>query len=250
MSRLIKFLSIAVILFSAAASASWYLQYKSVETDAPKTADAKVPKANALIKTHTGEAMPARPLTRPTVAADADRMAQFSSTLQQQQEALSNREQQVVMREKQLDLIHLGIKNEQKALDGIRKDIQFELQLVQEKLELLEKRAGDVDKKRLQITRESDELDGKKTEINGLEATNVKKLATIYDKMDPEAGAQGIEQMVERGKLDMAVIILSNMGQRQAAGLLGEVSKQDPGIAVQLLDRMRFYKTAQNTTKQ
>ena len=107
--------------------------------------------------------------------------------------------------------------------------------------------AGDV----LKPTGRMVQLIGKAGEypVSGVEATNMKKLATIYDKMEPEAGAQGIEQMVEKGKLDMAVIILSNMGQRQAAGLLSEVSKQDPGIAVQLIDRMRYYKTAQIAPK-
>jgi flagellar motility protein MotE (MotC chaperone) len=248
-SRMIKLLSIAVILFSVAASASWYMQYKQyADSESPKMAEPKTPKAVSA-KAGGADANAPRPLSRPPATVETDRIAQFSSTLHQQQAALTSREQQIVMREKQMDLIHLDIKSEHKKLDGIRKEIQTELALVQEKLELLEKRAAEFDKKVQQLTRDSEELDGKKTEISGLEVTNVKKLATIYDKMDPEAGAQGIEQMVEKGKLDMAVIILSNMGQRQAAGLLSEVSKQDPGIAVQLIDRMRFYKTSQTSPK-
>ena len=40
MSRMIKFLSIAMILFSAAAGASWYLQYQQHGNDDPaKTPD-------------------------------------------------------------------------------------------------------------------------------------------------------------------------------------------------------------------
>jgi flagellar motility protein MotE (MotC chaperone) len=247
---MVKYLSIAVILFSLAASASWYLQNKQhTEPELPKSAEEKTPKATVQTKANNTDATPIRPLVRPPISGDADRLAQFSSTLQQQQEAIKAREQHVVTREKQMDLIHVEIKKEQKKLDGVRKEIQTELALVQEKLELLEKRSAETDKKRLQLTQASEELDGKKTEVNGLEATNVKKLAVIYDKMDPEAAAQGIEQMVEKGKLDMAVLILSNMGQRQAAGLLSEVSKQDPSIAVQLMDRMRYYKTTSISPK-
>ena len=45
-------------------------------------------------------------------------------------------------------------------------------------------------------------------------------MAGIYDKMDPEAAAQSIQQMAEKGKIDTAVTILANMRDRQAANLL------------------------------
>ena len=249
MSQLIKLLSIAVILFSLAASASWYLQYqKSAEPEEPQKTGAKNVKAPT--KGSSTDSPPATtPLVRPPIGGDGDRLAQFSSSLQQQQELLKARENHLATREKQMDLIHVEIKKEQQKLDGVRKEIQAEFLLVQEKLELLEKKSAEMDSKRLQITRASEELDGKVTEIGGIEMANAKKLANIYEKMEPDLGAQGIGEMIDKGKLDMAVIILSNMSERQAAGLLGEVSKQDPGVAVQLIDRMRYYKTARGTPK-
>jgi flagellar motility protein MotE (MotC chaperone) len=244
-------LVLAVILFSAAASASWYLQMKQgTEGELGKSGDEKPAKVAAeKVKGGAGETSSNRPLIRPGAIGDPERVAQVAASLQQQQDSIKNREQQVIVREKQMDLIHAEIVKEQKKLEGIKKEIQTELALVQEKMDLLEKKSAEVEKKRNQLSVQTQELDNMRTEVNGLEANNVRKLATIYDKMDPEAAAQGIEQMIEKGKLDMAVLILCNMSQRQAAGLLSEVSKADPGVAVQLMDRMRYYKTAQVAPK-
>ncbi len=253
MSRMILFLFVAVLLFSLAAGASWYLQQRHAqELDQAKAGDDKAAKSVSHAPAAKGtatDALPGRAVSRPPASADPDRVAQAALTLQRQQESLKNREQFLETREKQMNLIHDDIKKEHKKLDIVRKEIQAELQLVQDKLELLEKKSSEVDTKRQQITQQVNEFDAKRIEVSGTEAANLKKLATIYDKMDPEAAAQGIEQMVEKGKIEMAVAILSNMNQRQAAGLLSEISKGDPGIAIQLLDRMRFLKTSLTSPK-
>ena len=86
-------------------------------------------------------------------------------------------------------------------------------------------------------------------EVTDLESKNLKQVAGIYDKMDPEAAAQNIQQMTEKGALDTAVTILANMRDRQAANLLGELSKLDAGIAAQVFERMRYLKTPAKTAK-
>jgi flagellar motility protein MotE (MotC chaperone) len=242
MSRMIKFFSIAVVLFSVAAAASWYLQGQqsppeNEETPAKHTAERPHGKA-------AGHDAPApRLLARTSSSPDADRFTQLAATLQAQQEALKNREQHVVVREKQLDLIHEDIKKDQKKLDAVRKEVEEELQLVQEKLDLLEKRTGEGAKDREKTEAQLNELRQATLEVTDLESKNLKQVAGIYDKMDPEAAAQNIQQMTEKGGLDTAVTILANMRERQAANLLGELSKLDAGIAAQVFERMRYLKT-------
>ncbi len=166
----------------------------------------------------------------------------MADTLQVQQESLRGREKHIADREKQLELIHEEIKQDQKKLDAVRKDIEAEMQLVQEKLELLEKRAGDSKDDRLKADAQLEDIRRTTLEINSVETKNLKQMANIYDKMDPEAAAQNLQQMTEKGKLDTAVAILANMRDRQAANVLGEISKQDPSVAVELFDRMRDMK--------
>ena len=248
MSRMIKFFSIAVVLFSVAAAASWYLQGQQapLENDEkPVKHAAEHPRGKA-----AGHDVPApRLLPRSSGSPDADRFTQLAATLQTQQESLKNREQHLAVREKQLDLIHEDIKKDQKKLDAVRKEVEAELQLVQEKLDVLDKRTGEGAKDREKTEAQLEELRRTTLEVNDLESKNLKQVAGIYDKMDPEAAAQNIQQMADKGSLDTAVTILANMRDRQAANLLGELSKLDAGIAAQLFDRMRYMKTPAKTVK-
>jgi flagellar motility protein MotE (MotC chaperone) len=253
MSRMIMFLSIAVILFSLAASASWYIQYRQqqeTDTNAAKSGDE--PPAKGLLADGAkkgSEPTPLRPLLRPTPSPETDRIAQMAATLQQQEEMLKGRETQLGVRQKQMDLIHDEVKKEQKKLDEVRKEIKGEMQLVMEKLDLLDKKVLEFERDRQKVEADKAELRQAQFETNGTEAKNLKQLAEIYDKMDAEAAAPIIVQMVESSKLDMAVTILAGMGKRQAATLLGEISRQDPTIAVQLFDRMRQRKLPSLDTK-
>ncbi len=252
MSRMIKFLSIAVILFSVAAGASWYLQNSQHQDEEPtKSTDEK---ANAKAKSPPGkngaaEAAGNRSLPRPAMSPELDKIAKTAATLQQQQESLKAREQQLVVREKQLDTIHDEIKKEHKKLDSIRKEIEGELAVVMEKLELLEKRSGTVNKARLDADAKVDEFEQKLSKIKPAETKNTKQAATIHERMEPEAAALSIQQMVEKGELDFAVGILANMRERQAAALLSELAKQESGTSAQLMTRLRYYKTLDGSPK-
>lgn len=252
MSRMIVFLSIAVILFSVAAGGSWYLQYAQHGEEEPgKVADEK---ANAKAKaspnkSEAGDKSGNRALPRPAASPELEKIAKTAATLQQQQEALKARENQLVLREKQLDTIHDEIKKEHKKLDAVRKEIEGELQVVQEKLELLEKRSGSVDKARKEADAKIDEFEQKLTKIKPAEIKNTRQAATIHERMEPEAAALSIQQMVEKGEMDFAVGILANMRERQAAALLSELAKQESGTSAQLMTRLRYYKTMENSQK-
>jgi flagellar motility protein MotE (MotC chaperone) len=249
MPRMLKFFAIAVGLFSLAAGVSWYLQGQGQAP--PKDSEEKAAKAgdHPRGKGAIHEAVAPRPMPRTPVSPEAERITAFAATLEKQQESLKSREQHLAVREKQMDLIHDEIKKDQKKLDVVRKEIENELNLVQEKLDILEKRTGEGLKERQKAEAQLEEVRQATLEIGGLESKNLKQVAGIYDKMDPEAAAQSIQQMAEKGKIDTAVTILANMRDRQAANLLGELSKQDAGIAVELFDRMRFLKTPSNGKK-
>jgi flagellar motility protein MotE (MotC chaperone) len=249
MSRMLKFFAIAVILFGLAAGVSWYLQgqgqgpTKDIEEKAAKAGE------HSRGKGISHELPPTRPLPRTPVSPEAERISAFAANLERQQESLKSREQHLAVREKQMDLIHDEIKKDQKKLDVVRKEIDNELHLVQEKLDVLEKRTGEGAKEREKTAAQLEEIRHATLELGGVESKNLRQVAGIYDKMDPEAAAQSIQQMAEQGKLDTAVTILAAMRDRQAANLLGELSKQDSNIAVQLFDRMRFLKTPGSANK-
>src|SRR5262245_30125795 len=129
MSRLFIFLAIAVVLFSLAAGASWYLQGPGQNT--AKEGEEKSTKVESVkSKAIVHEPMAPRPAPRTPVSPEAEKITAFAATLEKQQELLKGREQHVAHREKQLDLIHEEIKKDQGKLDAMRKDIENELALV------------------------------------------------------------------------------------------------------------------------
>src|SRR5262249_38700892 len=141
MSRLFKFLAIAVVLFSLAAGVSWYLQgpgHGATKESEEKSVKVESVKSKPIIH----EPAASRPAPRTPVSPEAEKITAFAATLERQQEALKSREQHIAHREKQLDLIHDEIKKDQGKLDVMRKDIDAELALVQEKLDLLDKRTA------------------------------------------------------------------------------------------------------------
>ncbi len=250
MSGMIKFLSIAVILFSVAAGASWYLQNQQPPpgNDGEEKA-AKGPAEHVRVKPASAETALPRPLLRPSASPEAERLTRMADSLQAQEESLKNRQKALLEREKRLDLVHEEIKKDQKKLDAVRKEIQAELQLVEEKLEILEKRVGESRDNIQRANATLEEVKSVSLELGGVESKNLKQMANIYDKMDPEAAAQNILQMADKGKLDTAVAILANMRDRNAANILGEISKQNSDVAVQLFDRMRYLKAAGSEKK-
>ena len=159
------------------------------------------------------------------------RLAKTAGALQQQQESLKAREQQLAVREKQLDTIHGEIKEEHKKLEAVRKEIAVELAMVQEKLELLEKRSGTVSEAKKEADARIDEFEQRLTKAKPGELKNTKQAAAIHERMEPDMAAQSIQQMVEKGELDFAVGIVANMRKRQAAALLSELSKQEAGTS-------------------
>ena len=189
-----------------------------------------------------------RPLVRAPLSPDADRLTQMASTLQTQQESLKSREQQMATREKQLDLIYDQIKQKQKSstpcvsrskrrCNSSRKSWTFSK-------ERRRRREGSA-----KATADLREIKRATLEMNGLESKNLKQVAGIYDKMDPDSAAQSIQQMVDKGKLDTAVAILAGMRDRQAANLLTIISNQDASIATQLVDRVRYMRASADSPR-
>ena len=77
-------------------------------------------------------------------------------------------------------------------------------------------------------------------EVDEVERNRIKQLGTVYDAMDAEAAAQTLQDMVDTGKLDMAVKILASMKERQAARVLATLPSSS--VAVQMLDRLKGLK--------
>jgi flagellar motility protein MotE (MotC chaperone) len=72
------------------------------------------------------------------------------------------------------------------------------------------------------------------------ETDNIERLARKYDALPAEKAAESIQQLADRGELDLATRIVAAMSDAQAAKVLIEVP--DPALAAQILERIRSRK--------
>src|SRR5581483_11198420 len=117
-----------------------------------------------------------------------------------------------------------------------------ELKLLGERVEGLDRKVAEVKRHGQKASEQAREMKQTLLEVEDAEKARVKQMATVYDAMDPEAAAQTLQEMVEAGKLDLAVKILSHMRERQAARVLAQLPNHS--VAVQMLERLKGLRPA------
>jgi flagellar motility protein MotE (MotC chaperone) len=246
MNKTVIGLVVAMVLFSVSAGVSWYLQPPAAPTT-DKHAD-KDDFANGTL--HHGvepqkdkpvdEARSTRPSIRPGQSPDADYLTKLAADLDQQADGLKRREQGMTKRQKNLDLVYNEILKEQRNVDGIRKQVDEEMKLLAEKADVIERKYTQTRLEGTKIDEQNKDLRQTLLEVEDAERVRVKQMATFYDTMEAEKAAPTFQEMIDSGKLDMAVKILSNMKDRSASKLLAQLPNQT--LAVQLLDRLKGLK--------
>jgi flagellar motility protein MotE (MotC chaperone) len=244
---------LALVLFGASATLSWYLKKSR---DAAQVAglgelggsgDAPAKKetnglhiAPAKQGTRESIASETRPAVRPPYDGQAESAAQLYLNLARQQEALRSREEQLATRQKNVDLIFSDIRSERGTLDELRKQVMTEVRLLDEKLAEFEQKAGDLAAKAQETDKASRALEDSRVKYGEQEEEKVKQLAGLFDAMAPENAARSLLSMADSGSLDTAAKILSQMKERQAAKVLNEF--QDQAVANQIFQKITMLK--------
>lgn len=240
MKKILLMSLVVAVLFGVSAASSWVLS-RSHPTHGEKAEGNDSPADKALKGKETQAAV------RPPFNVDADGSSQMAASLRAQAEVLRQREQKVEAREKNLETIRQTISAEKAVIDGMRKQCDEELKILTAKLEALERKASEVEHKSTQVQGHIKSLEEGKVKMGDAEREKVQQLAKVYDTMDAEKAAQQLQQMADKGMLDMAVKILAAMKERQAANVLAAFT--DQATAVQLVDRMLRLDAASTGTK-
>jgi len=248
MKQMLMILVVGVTLFGISGGVSWYLQRQQPKDaksgEAAPSLDRPLAKASlgggSLALVTEGKDSPAGP--RPAPTTSPEQLAQLATNIGKQQEALKSREQTLLVRQKHLELIHQDLKDERKKLDELRLQIGEELKALNEKIDALERKAGDMDKEKKKLSDKAEEIKQGLVEIDSVEQKRVRQMAAMYDTMEAETAAGILQEMADTGKMDMAVKILSSMQERQSARVLAQM--EDRATVVQILDRLRSLKKA------
>lgn len=247
MKRLILAIFLGAVLFGISGFASWYLkgakQASEETTAAQPQARSDKGKASALPAPETTGGVPKfvpAPAIRPQGSPDPENVVQLANNLRSQIESVKTKEQQLTVRQKNLEVIYQDLKSERGSLDELRTKVDAELKALVEKLASLEEKSADVNQQRQKLGESAKEIKQSMLEIDSVEQNRIKQMAAMYDSMEAEAAAELMQQMADSGKMDMAVKILSSMRERQAARLLSQLG--DRTTTVQLLERLKTLK--------
>ena len=92
------------------------------------------------------------------------------------------------------------------------------------------------------IKQQQKTLDERLILIEGVEKNNTIKAALIYDKMKPQQAGEIMVNLIKSNQLDYAVKLTYYMSERTSANLLAEITKNDPSIAANISDKLRWIK--------
>jgi flagellar motility protein MotE (MotC chaperone) len=219
---------LAIVLFTAAAGLStWLTMQKPAEKEEP----------TAKKKREKDPAEPDAPLVRPLPTAGAEAAEKVAREIQSEKAKLSDWESRLRTRERQFEAVLEDFRAERAAVEKVRKQLADELKLIAARSAEVEKQLAALDTQRKDIARGTADLTRGTTQLRKDEATNITKLAGLYDAMAPETAAKLLQEMAASGKIDTAVKILANMKQTKASKVLGEMS--DPSIPIDLTERMK-----------
>ena len=93
-----------------------------------------------------------------------------------------------------------------------------------------------------EIKRQKKELDEYQVKIKDDEAVNLKRTATIYDKMDSSSSSKIMINMCKSNQINDAVKLINYMTERTAAKVLGEIATAEPQIAADMCQGLKRLK--------
>ncbi len=238
----------ALLLFGLSASVSWVLRNSKTppansgarEELPPLKFPDRTDRDPAAQKKPSGPSSPLPSAARPPFTAGTDEAVQLAASLRERLTAVREKEAQQSARLKQLELIYLDISGERGAVDELRQQVKDELRAVDEKMAAVEKKVSAAEQNRQSNTRREADLQKNLLELEGVEQKNIKRMAEIYNSMEPESAARILEKLATK-ELDTAVKIVGEMKERQAAKLLAALPP-DSGLAAQLLEKLKGFK--------
>lgn len=254
MNKMVLFGVAAVLLFVLSASLSWLVQSLRHATQPSETAgEAAQGMASSRVggppsPAAGGEQPPANPppnrTTRPPYTPGTDDAVQLANTLRERLAAVRERESKLETRQNTLELLYQDIRGERAGIEGLRQQVSGELKSVDQKLAEVEKRFQKLLEERQKAAQDVASLEKNRVELESAEETNIRKMAAMYDTMEPESAARILERLSDSKEikgLDTAVKLLGYMRERQAARVLAAIDPSS-GLAPQLLERLKGLK--------
>lgn len=257
MKKVVLLGAFAALMFGVAAGASWWVQQQSTEAESeaaesadPSTAAAAdtpkepaPPKGAAESSTTTAAdnavastlpvAVPPRPMS-------IEELMRYGLGLNQRETSLNQREEDVRAQELQIKLALADLQGEQQAIDGLRSQVQTQLEAADKLLAQLDAARAELSQSRQQTEQDLQSARDAQIEIETQQRENIKQTATWLQAMDPERAADVLREMANDGRLEHGVKLLAQLEERDVAKILSALN--DPKLVDQFIARFTDFK--------
>lgn len=241
MKHVIALVSI-LILFAGSAAGSWYLYAsKKDEGDASESSVSAIPsRAPSSPPPQPDEPendgqLPVAVRPRPISADDIYR---FGNVIRSREEALKKREEQVNARENRVKIMFEDIRAEQMELEAMQAKIESLTDSAESLLTQIS--AANEEARRINEAAALKESQASSPESDAAQAQNVRRMSEWFQNMEPEKAAEYLRELSNDGNLSMAVQLLANFEERDAAEILAAMD--DAALVVQLTEEFKTHK--------
>lgn len=223
MFRFVGLIAVAAVMFTAAAAGSWWWRQQAASAP-PSTADAPAPPPSAEATDSADSKDRGLPVAARPRPMSVEELLRYGLSLNAREESLRQREDEFRRRETQLQLALADLHSEQAVIDGLRGQVQEQLQAADALLARIQQGRQDLAAEQARAKAQLEEFKSAQLEMDDQERENVKRLATWLRAMEPANAAEVLKEMANDGRMATAVKLLSHLEEREAAKILDALS--------------------------
>ncbi len=250
MKTFIKLIAFAGVMFGISAAGSWWMASRQPAAPATEAnaAVAGVPPVPGVATNSDPAQMPPTgelPVpVRPKVITPEE-LLRNAMSLRSREEAIRQQEAEAEKRRARLELVQADIKAEQTEIEGLSAQVKSQIEAANALIAKVAEDRAQLEQERQASEARLKEFENVQTKMDAVEAQNIKRMSTWIQGMEPTASAAFLRELINDGKMDIAVQILSNFEERQASKLLSEID--DPELMIELADKFRLMQRPEKT---
>jgi hypothetical protein len=175
-------------------------------------------------------------------AMSVEEILRYGMGLKKREELMKQREQSVAQQEAQMKLVFADIQGEQREIEGLRTQIKEQLAAADKRLveinQATERMATERQKHEEELKKQTTPGEG----VSDLQRDNIKRMSAWFQSMEPTKAAEFLKELSNDGKLDLAVQMLANFEEREAAKVLSAFSEDDKALVSEITEAFKNYK--------
>ncbi|MGE0375191.1 MAG: hypothetical protein AB7I48_01765 [Planctomycetaceae bacterium] len=248
MRNVILMLLFAGLAFGASAAGSWLLQAKMqkpaeaapAEPPAPADSTGALPSAAAVAENPAAPSNADLPVAVRPKPMSVEEVLRFGMGLRKREEQLDAREQAVAQEQSRIQLAMADIRGEQQQIAGMQAKLEGQTEACRAILGEIQQARQNFSAERENAKEQIDKFEEVRLETDEQELENIKTMSEWFRGMEPDKAAGAIKKLAEEGKTDLAVKLLSNFEERDAAKILSALD--DYALMVELAEKFKSYK--------